>query len=175
MRCAPACAAANVTGGDWRHRVAAGPAVARAAAVAAIVLADAADAADAGPLAAQGRAIAKRLERLAEEDAQVLAPARAALADAGGGGDPRRDFQLGRLLDRAAEVPLLIAEAAADAVELARELESQALPDTAADVRSAALLAAGAAQAAAHLVESNLGVTPDDDRLARARRAAAAL
>ena len=164
-----------MTGGDWRHRVAAGPAAARAASTAAVLLGDAADAAGEGALGAQARAIGGRLERLADEDAEALAPARAALADGGEGGDPRRDFQLGQLLERAAEIPMLIAEASADAVELARELEPHALPDTAADVRAAALISAGAARAAACLVESNLGITEEDERLSRARRVVAAL
>ena len=164
-----------MTGGDWRRRVAAGPAAARAASAAAALLGEAADAAGEGALGAQSRAIGLRLERLADEDAAALTSARAALADAGDGGDARRDFQLGRLLDRAAEIPMLIAEASADAVEVARELEPRALPDTAADVRAAALLAAGAARAAACLVESNLGMTEEDERLARARRVIAAL
>jgi formiminotetrahydrofolate cyclodeaminase len=164
-----------MTGGDWRHTVAAGPAAARAASTAAQLLGGAADAAGEGALAAQARAIGLRLDRLADEDAAALASARVALADVAGGGDPQRDFELGRLLDRAAEIPMLIAEASADAVELARELEPRALPDTAADVRAAALISAGAARAAACLVESNLGITEEDERLSRARRVVAAL
>jgi formiminotetrahydrofolate cyclodeaminase len=153
--------------------LAAGPAAALAGSAAARVLADAARAADDGALAAQAVALGDRLTRAAGDDAEALAAARVRLSDPAGG-DERRDFALGRALERAAAVPLVIAETCADVVALALELEPAVASDNAPDVRAAAMLAAGAAHAAAHLVEVNLGVGPDDGRLAQARAAAAA-
>lgn len=153
-----------------RETANAGPAAARAGAAAALILREAARA---GGAAAQAEALARRLERLADEDARALAAARAVLP----GGeerapDARRDFALGRALERAAAVPLAIAEACADVVALAEALAPLAEPAAVADVEGARLLAAGAAAAASHLVEANLGVGPGDERLERARAAA---
>jgi formiminotetrahydrofolate cyclodeaminase len=143
-------------------------------AAAALVCSAARDAGDA-PAAAQAAALTLRLARLAEADAEALASARDALAG-GLGRDPdeRRDFALGRALDHAAEVPLQIAEACADVARLAAAFGPDAETASAPDVEAARELAIGAARAAAHLVEVNLGVTEDDERLARARAAAAA-
>lgn len=153
--------------------LAAGPAVALAGSAAAWVLVEAARAADEGARAAQAVALHDRLTHAAGDDAEALAAARAGLSSPTAG-DERRDFALGQALERAAAVPLLIAEACADVVALALELEPAVPADHAPDVRVAAMLAAGAAHAAAHLVEVNLGVGPDDGRLARARAAVAA-
>ena len=152
---------------------AAGPAAALAGSAAASILAGAAHAVDDGAHAAQASALGERLTRASLADAEALAAARANLA-APPAGDERGDFALGRSLERAAAVPLLIAEACADLVALARVLEPIVAADHVPDVRAAAMLAAGAARAAAHLVEVNLGVGPDDARLARARAAVAA-
>jgi methenyltetrahydrofolate cyclohydrolase len=151
----------------------AGPAAALAGSAAASILAGAARAVDDGAHAAQASALGERLTRASRADAEALAAARADLA-APPAGDARGDFALGRSLERAAAVPLLIAEACADLVALSRALEPVVAADHAPDVRAAAMLAAGAARAAAYLVEVNLGVGPDDARLARARAAVAA-
>jgi formiminotetrahydrofolate cyclodeaminase len=89
--------------------------------------------------------------------------------------DDRRDFALGTLLERAAAIPLAIAEACADVATLARELADRLDPALGPDLEAAALLAAGAARGAAHLVEVNLVVSPEDERARRARAAAAAV
>jgi formiminotetrahydrofolate cyclodeaminase len=151
----------------------AGPATAQAGAAAAFVVAAAArDAGDAAG-AAQAEALATRLTRLAEEDAEALAAARAAFPDTEPEtSDPRRDFAFGKVLDHAAAVPLSIAEACADVAVLARALAERRDPALGPDLEAAALLAAGAARAAAHLVEINLAVGADDERARRARRAA---
>ena len=159
-----------------RGDVAAGPAAAHVAALAARVLASAADGAEEGSaLAAQARALARRLDRLAYDDVTAFRAARAALDRVSEAGEERRDFALGQLLERAADVPLAIAESAADVVELAQEIEPLVESRAAPDVGAAARLAAGAARAAAHLVELNLGVSEGDDRLDRALRAASVL
>ena len=126
-------------------------------------------------LAAQAGALGARLDRLAVEDERVLAAARARFPAAEpAASDARRDFALGQALDEAAATPLAIAEACADVVDLASGLAPSASASYAGDVESARLLAAGAARAAAHLVEINLGVSDGDERLARAQRAAKA-
>ena len=153
---------------------AAGPATAQAGAAAASIVAAAARAAGDPTGAAQAASLATRLQRLADDDAEAYAAALAVLPD-GDPGEPdaRRDFALGNVLDRAAAVPLAIAEACADVTTLARDLANRLDPTLAPDLEAAARLAGGAARAAAHLVEINLVVGPDDERARRARAAAA--
>jgi formiminotetrahydrofolate cyclodeaminase len=152
---------------------AAGPATAQAGAAAAYVIAAAAREAGDATGAAQAEALATRLTRLGEEDEDALAAARAAFPDAEPeASDARRDFAFGKVLDRAAAAPLAIAEACADVGILARALAERVDPAQGPDLEAAALLAGGAARAAAHLVEINLAVGEDDERARRARRAA---
>jgi formiminotetrahydrofolate cyclodeaminase len=152
---------------------AAGPATAQAGAAAAHVVAAAAREAGDATGAAQADALATRLTRLAQEDADALEEARAAFpADEPEASDPRRDFAFGKVLDRAAAAPLAIAEACADLADLARSLAARIDPALGPDLEAAARLAGGAARAAAHLVEVNLAVGVDDERARRARRAA---
>ena len=73
----------------------------------------------------------------------------------------------------AAEVPLAIAETAAQAAELARALARAGRPGLVGDALAGADLAAGAARAAARLVEINLADASGDPRVARARAAVA--
>jgi formiminotetrahydrofolate cyclodeaminase len=152
---------------------AAGPATAQAGSAAALVVSAAARVAGDATGAAQAEALAERLRRLADEDADALAAARAAFPGAEPqASDPRRDFAFAKVLDRAAAAPLAIAEACADVAILARSLADRLDPAVAPDLEAAARLAAGAARAAAHLVEVNLVVGEDDERVRRARRAA---
>lgn len=147
---------------------AAGPTTAQVGSAAARVVAAAAPD---GASAAQAAALAARLESLAVRDREVLDAARSALDGASpDADDERRDFALGRKLEAAADVPLAIAEACADVASLARELAPLASVAGGGDLQSAALLAEGAARAAAYLVEINL--VADDARIARARAAA---
>ena len=152
----------------------AGPATAQAGSAAAAVVAAAARVAGDGAAAAQAAALEARLAKLAVEDAEAYEAAVAALPhEPPAAPDDRRDFALGTLLDRAAAVPLAIAEACADVAYLARDLVQRLDPALAPDLEASARLAAGAARAAAHLVEVNLVVAPEDDRARRARAAAA--
>jgi formiminotetrahydrofolate cyclodeaminase len=125
---------------------------------------------EAAGIAAQALAIRDRAAPLARVDAEAWQDAVAALQIAGNGSDGgRRDFELERKLERAAAVPLQIAELGADAAALAAlagELGDGAFR---ADAAAAAALAAGGARAATHLVEVNLGMREGDERLARAR------
>jgi methenyltetrahydrofolate cyclohydrolase len=112
--------------------------------------------------AAQAASLRKKLAPLAQEDAEVYAAARAALR-AGG------DESMADALDRAADVPLAIAEAAADVAALAAGVAEHGNPDLRPDAAAAAVLAEAAVRATARLVEVNLSVQPEDHRIAHAR------
>jgi methenyltetrahydrofolate cyclohydrolase len=88
-------------------------------------------------------------------------------------GDPGRAATLRAAQSAAAEIPLAIAEAAAAAAALGREVADAGKPALRGDALAGADIAAGAARAAARLVEINLADAPDDPRLARAGEAAA--
>ena len=88
--------------------------------------------------------------------------------------DPERDAAVAAALGAAAEVPLAIAEAAAEVAVLARRLAEGGRPALRGDALAGADLAAGACRAAARLVEIDLAGAPGDPRLARARAAVAA-
>ena len=127
----------------------------------------------AGSASAQARTLRARLEELApandEAYERALAALRAPRKLAGGGGDE----VLAESLERAAAVPLTIAEAAANVAELAAVVAEEGAPAVRPDAVAAAMLALGATRAAAHLVEINLGVLELDERRLRARRLAA--
>ncbi len=119
-----------------------------------------------GGSAAQAAALCRRLTALADEDARLFTNALSEL-------DRRDDdFKLGRALEQAADAPLRIAEACADVAALASALAEGSSVHQA-DARSAAALAAGAARAAALLVEVNLGVSDNDERVQLAQRLSA--
>ena len=75
-------------------------------------------------------------------------------------------------LGQAMEVPLRIAELAAEIGELASRAAESADHDLRPDAAAAGALAAASARAAAHLVAVNLTATPDDPRVTAARAAA---
>jgi methenyltetrahydrofolate cyclohydrolase len=122
---------------------------------------------------AAARAAALRQEglALAEADESVYVPVLRALrlpAD-----DPGRAEALGAAQSAAADVPLAIAEAAASAAVLARDVAAAGKQGLRGDALAGADIAAGAARAAARLVEINLAGAPCDPRLGRAREALA--
>jgi formiminotetrahydrofolate cyclodeaminase len=104
-----------------------------------------------------------KLAPLAQQDAEAYAVAVAALK-AG-----KDDFVTSEALGRAADVPLAIAEAAADVAALAAAVAEHGNPDRRADAAAAAVLAEGAVRAAAKLVEVNLSMRPEDHRITHAR------
>jgi methenyltetrahydrofolate cyclohydrolase len=122
---------------------------------------------EAGGAIAQAEALRARAAPLAQADVQAFEEASAALHSRDVG-----DAAIGAKLARAAEVPLAIARAGADVAALTREIASCGDPAMRADAAAACALAAGATQAAAHLVEVNLAVTEDDPWLAEARELA---
>jgi methenyltetrahydrofolate cyclohydrolase len=125
---------------------------------------------ESGGAIAQATALRRRGLRLSRVDAAAYADARRALVEAAGresadeGGVPG----LSEALAQAAELPLQIAGAATDAATLAALAAERADPDLRADAAGAALLAVGAAETAAHLIEVNLSTRPADGRVTRA-------
>jgi methenyltetrahydrofolate cyclohydrolase len=118
---------------------------------------------DASKIAARADDLRRRALALASQDAQAYR----AVLEARGSRAPA--------LSAAANPPLAIAEAAAELAGLAGRLARSGNPNLKGDALTGAILAEGAARAAAALVEINLhaaGVT--DDRLERADAARAA-
>ncbi len=156
-----------------------GALAARTLAQAAALIADAArraapdwDGADGA--AAQAQALARRAALLRAQNAAAFGAASEALAGTIASDRAAiRDHLLGDLLARAADAPLAIAQAAADAAALGVEVAEHAPGFAAADAMAAAATAAGAARAAAHLVAVNLATRADDPRLRAARAAVA--
>jgi len=113
----------------------------------------------------QAETLRRRAVDLAREDAAAL---EAFISERDRPDDVQpeaRNFQLGRSLERAADVPLGIATTACDVAMLAAHVAAHAEHDVRADAVGAGFLAAGAARAAAHLVEINLAAGLDDERL----------
>lgn len=129
---------------------------------------------DAGAVGAQARSVLDRIAPLVRADADAWEDALSELRAASEGTAAEGDDALERALEAAAEVPLRIADAAADVASLAEVAADRGDGTYRADAAVAALLAAAAARAAAHLVDVNLGVQGDDPRLVHARRSAEA-
>jgi formiminotetrahydrofolate cyclodeaminase len=147
-------------------------AVAMAAALVEMVAASAEEWEERRGAAAQASTLQARVARLAPLDAdayEAVLDAFARPAD-----ESPRDWELGRKLGYAAEVPLRVAEAAADVAELAALAAERGDPRRRPDAVAAALLAAAGARAAAHLVVVNLASASGDGRVERAERAASA-
>jgi formiminotetrahydrofolate cyclodeaminase len=118
--------------------------------------------------AAQGEALRRRLTALAEQDAVAFEAALRTLDEPRESDSDRRDWQLGRSLAAAADVPLRIAEVCADVADLGADLAARCSPDLQPDATGAAVLAEAAARVCAHLVAVNLGATAADARVQRA-------
>lgn len=134
---------------------------------------------DAPGVAAQALTLQDRAAALTRADAEAWDDALAALGAAAGpadddGNGARGDLDLERKLERAAAIPLEIAELGADVALLAAQAGERGDAGYRADAAAAAALAAGGARAATHLVEVNLGMRPGDERLVRARASEAA-
>ena len=119
-------------------------------------------------IAAQAAALGDRALVLADDDHRAYAAAVEQLRA------PERDAALGRALRRAAEVPLSIAEAAADVAALAAFAARDGADSVRGDAWAAATLAEAASVAAARLVQINLATRPDDELSTRADMAARA-
>ena len=121
--------------------------------------------AEAGGAIGQAEAFRARVAPLAQADAEVYREALTALRRREALEERYRDQQLRAALERAAEIPLKIAEAGSDLACLAALLVENGNPEVRADAAAASLLAEGGARAAAKLVEINLGTTEDDPRV----------
>jgi formiminotetrahydrofolate cyclodeaminase len=144
-----------------------GTAAAVVAALAASVVAKAAHTsrsswAEAAGVVAQASLLRDRCVKLADADARAFTAALSALDS--------QDAALVERLDYAAEVPLLIADTAADVAALAAVVAERCEGTFRADAATAAVFAEAAARAAARLVEINLTVTGADPRLLQAER-----
>ena len=115
--------------------------------------------------AAQANTLRERIGPLAQRNLEAYASAAARALRGSGDGDD----DLGLLLERAAQIPLDIAEAAVDVASLAALVAERGEQALRADAVAGALLAQGAARAAATLVEVNLGTTGSDPRVTRVR------
>jgi formiminotetrahydrofolate cyclodeaminase len=127
----------------------------------------------AGGVVAQAKALQTRLMSLAVTDSEAYAGVLEALRPEGDLAGDERDIRLGFALARAAALPLAIAEAAADAVELAAHAAEECVGSVRGDVLAAAVLAEAAVRVAVHLVEINLGTRGDDPRVLDVRAVAA--
>lgn len=122
---------------------------------------------DGAGIASQARSLRTRLMALGDEDAAAFAHVLTTMRSPAGS-PAQRDFALGAALLGAAEVPLRIAEAAADVAELASLAAAHGAPQLRPDAAAAAAMAEAAAGAAAHLVDVNLATVPGDRHTERA-------
>jgi methenyltetrahydrofolate cyclohydrolase len=113
-------------------------------------------------VAAAGAAARDRVAGLADEDAAAYGD----VIDAQRAGDPAR---IAAALSHASDVPLAVAETAAELAGLAADLAATGRDSVRGDAVAGALLAEAAAAAAARLVEINLAGAPADPRRERAR------
>lgn len=118
---------------------------------------------------AQAEALRARVAPLADEDADAYESVLAAMRMPKDVEPEVRNAVLGNALSRAAEVPLRIAEAAADVAELASLVAAEGKASLRGDAAAAAVLGEAAARIATNLVEINLATTQEDERLGRAR------
>jgi formiminotetrahydrofolate cyclodeaminase len=126
-----------------------------------------------GAAIAQAKVLRERLAELAPLNDEVYEHALAALKLPLEVDRDSKNELIGSSLERAAAFPLAIAEASANVAELAAMVSEDGSPAARADATAGAMLALGATRAAAHLVEINLGVLEQDERLHRATRLAA--
>jgi formiminotetrahydrofolate cyclodeaminase len=145
-------------------------AVAISAGLTAMVARGSGDWPDAGSAVAQAERLRKRISPLAQRDAEAYEEALVSMTLPERVEPVVRDMAVGAALWRAAEVPMAIAEAGADAACLASFVAERGTAARRADAVAAALLAEAATWAAAGLVKVNLTITADDERTEQARR-----
>lgn len=152
---------------------AAASAAAMAAALVTMVARESREWVDGAGVASQARTLRSRLTTLGDDDAAAFEHVIVMMRNRTGAPE-QRDFALGQALMRAAEVPLQIAEAAADVAELAALAASEGSPQLRPDATSAAILAEAAVRASTHLVEINLATVAGDHHSKHAETLAAA-
>ncbi|GAA1935646.1 formiminotetrahydrofolate cyclodeaminase [Marmoricola bigeumensis] len=126
---------------------------------------------DADALVARAEEARDRLLPLAQQDGEVYADVLTARRRPA---SPDRDAPLRAALERASEVPLELARAAAEVAQVADRVVAEGNPHLRGDAETAGLLARTALTAAVGLVEANLSRTdPDHPSLVEARSLAA--
>jgi formiminotetrahydrofolate cyclodeaminase len=120
---------------------------------------------EAGGVIGQAESFRARVAPLAQADAEAYEEALSALRGREELAERYRDQQLRAALERAAEIPLRIAEAGCDLAALAALLVENGNPEVRADAAAAAILAESGARVAAQLVGTNLGANADDPRV----------
>ena len=118
---------------------------------------------------AQAEALRHRAAPLAAEDAVAYENVLTAMRMPKELEPEVRNTLIGDTLSRAADVPLEIAECAADVAALAAEIAVSGNPNLRGDAAAASVLASASAQVAGNLVEINLGTTEADERIERVR------
>ena len=124
---------------------------------------------EAGGAIGQAETFLARVGPLVQADAEVYQDALALLRRREEVAERYRDQTLREALERAAEIPMRIAEAGSDLACLAALLVENGNPEVRADAAVACVLAEGGARAAAKLVETNLGATEGDPRVRHVR------
>jgi methenyltetrahydrofolate cyclohydrolase len=124
---------------------------------------------EAGGVVGQAETFRARVAPLAQADAEVYTAALSALRGRVELEERYRDQKLQAVLERAAEIPLRIAEAGSDLACLAALLVENGNPEVRADAVAASVLAEGGTRVAAMLVETNLGAVGEDPRVRHAR------
>lgn len=124
---------------------------------------------EAGGVIGQAETLRARVSPLAQADAEAYVSALTALRQREQLEERYRDQKLREALDRAAEIPLQIAEAGCDLASLAALLVENGNPEVRADAAAAAVLAEGGTRAAAKLVAINLAASEGDERVRRAQ------
>lgn len=139
-------------------------AVAISAGLTAMVARASSDWPDAGSVIAQAESLRKRVAPLAQRDAEAYEEALVTMSLPERVEPVVRDMAVGAALTRAAEVPMAIAEAGADAACLAAAVADRGTASRRGDAVAAAFLAEAGTRAAAALVSVNLLVQPGDER-----------
>ena len=124
---------------------------------------------DAGGVVAQAEALRARAAPLAQLDAAAFEHVLAAMRLPKDLEPEVRNTAIGNALARAADIPLAIAQDAADVATLGALVAENGNPNLRGDAVAGALLADAVARSAANLVEINLGTTEADERVERAR------
>jgi methenyltetrahydrofolate cyclohydrolase len=117
---------------------------------------------------AQAEYLRSRVEPLVQADAEAYENALVAFRLPDELEPEVRNATLGVALERAAAIPLAIAEVGADVADLAALVAEYGNPEVRGDAVAGAVLAEAGARAAAQLVRINLGAGPEDERTARA-------
>jgi methenyltetrahydrofolate cyclohydrolase len=124
---------------------------------------------EAGGAVGQAETFLARVGPLVQSSAEAYKDAMALLHRREEIAERYRDQTLREALERAAEIPMRIAEAGSDLACLAALLVQNGNPEVRADAAAACVLAEGGTRAAAKLVETNLGATEGDPRVRHVR------